>query len=288
MEVNAANLYCSSIQQQVDDEDSVMTLATTGNKTTVTVLDTPVEMHSGGSGPPLLFLHGGEGFGTFDPTTSPLAERFTVYAPSHPGFFGTPRPDWVFTITDVAHFTSGLVQELGLSQYVLVGHSIGGWIAAEMAAMSSDNLKGLVLIDAAGIKPKLGEIAEMFMVSAETRLQRGFHDPSQVPNYEYFTRERTPEETAAAHSNMEMLSRLSWKPYLHNPSLPHYLPKVKAPTLVLWGKQDAVIPVECGELFQKAIPNATLKVIDNCGHRPQMEKPAELKDAMTSFLSGLS
>ena len=64
--------------------------------------------------------------------------------------------------------------------------------------------------------------------------------------------------------------------------------KVKAPTSVLWGKLDAVIPLECGELFQKAIPNAELKVIDNCGHRPQMEKPAKLKDAMTSFLSEFS
>jgi len=288
MEGNAVNSIAIPLNKRRVDEVSLMTLATTGNKTTVTVLDTPVEMHSGGSGPPLLFLHGGEGFGTFDPTTSPLAERFTVYAPSHPGFFGTPRPNWVFSVTDVAHFTLGLVQELGLSQYVLVGHSIGGWIAAEMAAMSSDNLKALVLIDAAGIKPKQGEIAEVFMVSAETRLKNGFHDPSQVPNYEFFTRERTPEEAAAAHSNMEMLSRLSWKPYLHNPSLSHYLGKVKTPTLVLWGKQDAVIPVECGELFQKAIPNSTLKVIDNCGHRPQMEKPSEFKDAMTSFLSGLS
>ena len=83
---------------------------------------------------------------------------------------------------------------------------------------------------------------------------------------------------------MEMLSRLSWKPYQHNPSLQHYLPKVKTPTLVVWGKQDAVIPVECGELFQKDILNAKLAVIDNCGHRPQMEKPAEFGEAVTSFL----
>ena len=82
-----------------------MTQATAGNRTTVTVSDTPVEVFSGGSGPPLLFLHGGEGFGTFDPTNSALSEKFTVYAPSHPGFFGTPRPSWVYTITDVAHFT---------------------------------------------------------------------------------------------------------------------------------------------------------------------------------------
>ena len=112
-----------------------MTLSKTDNQSTVTVSGHEVEMHKGGSGPPLLFLHGGEGFGTYDPTTSPLAERFTVYAPSHPGFFGTGRPDWLYTITDLAHFTQDLVASLGLDGYVLVGHSIGGWIAAEMAAM---------------------------------------------------------------------------------------------------------------------------------------------------------
>ena len=74
------------------DEGKIMTLTKTGNQSTVTVSGHEVELHIGGSGPPLLFLHGGEGFGTYDPTTGPLAERFTVYAPSHPGFFGTTRP----------------------------------------------------------------------------------------------------------------------------------------------------------------------------------------------------
>ena len=264
-----------------------MTLAKTANQSTVTVSGYQVEMHKGGSGPPLLFLCGGEGFGTYDPTSGPLAERFTVYAPSHPGFFGTPRPEWLYTINDVAHFTKDLVRELGLDDYVLVGHSLGGWIAAEMAAMDSHNIKGLVLIDAAGVRPEKGQITEVFMVSGETRLKLGFHDPSQVPNYDFFTAERTSDEAAAAHANMEMMSRLCWKPYLHNPSLPHYLGGVGTRTLVVWGNQDAIFPVECGEMYANLIPNATLRTIDNCGHSPQMEKPQEFNEAVTSFLAGL-
>ena len=147
-----------------------MTLAKTANQSTVTVSGHKVEMHKGGSGPALLFLHGGGGFGTFDPTNSALSERFTVYAPSHPGFFGTERPNWLYTINDVAHFYKDLVAELGLGDYVLVGHSVGGWIAAEMAAMDHHNVKGLVLIDAAGVRPEKGEITEIFMVSGDTRL----------------------------------------------------------------------------------------------------------------------
>ena len=87
---------------------------------------------------------------------------------------------------------------------------------------------------------------------------------------------------------MEMLSRLCWKPYLHNPSLPHYLGGVDTPALVVWGKEDAIIPIECGEMYAKLLPNATLKTIDNCGHKPQMEKPQDFNDAVTSFLSGLT
>ena len=264
-----------------------MTLTKTANQSTVTVSGHEVEMHKGGSGPPLLFLHGGGGFGTYDPTSGPLAERFTVYAPSHPGFFGTGRPDWLYTINDLAQFTRSLVRELGLTDYLLVGHSVGGWVAAEMAAMDHHNLNGLVLIDAAGIRPEKGEITEIFMVSGDTRLKLAFHDPSQVPNYDFFTGEQSPDAVTVAHANMEMLSRLCWRPYLHNPSLPHYLGGVDTPTLVVWGQQDAIIPVECGEMYARLLPNATLKSIGNCGHAPQMEKPQEFSDAVNAFLDGL-
>ena len=264
-----------------------MTLAAVGNKLTVQVSGTPVEVFSGGSGPPLLFLHGGGGFGTFDPTSGPIAERRTVYAPSLPGFFGTPRPGWVYSVTDMAHFVLELANELGLKDYVLAGHSIGGWTAAEVAAMGGSNIQGLILINAAGIRPQNSEIAEVLMVGGATRLQLAFHNPEQVPNYEHFTRELTSAEAAMDHSNREMLSRLAWKPYLHNPSLPHYLSKVQARTLIIWGANDAIIPLECGETFRGSIPGSQLAIIDNCGHSPQMEKPEEFNAAVAAFLDRL-
>ena len=175
-----------------------MTLAAVGNKLTVQVSGTPVEVFSGGSGASsLLFLHGGGGFGTFDPTSGPFADGRTAYAPSLPGFFGTPRPSWVYSVTDVAHFVLELANELGLKDYVLAGHSIGGWTAAEMAAMGGGNIKGLILIDPAGIRPVNSEIAEVFMVGGDVRRQLAFHNTEQVPNYEFFTRELTPEEAAS-------------------------------------------------------------------------------------------
>jgi len=160
-----------------------MTTTQRGNKSTVSVGTTQVEMFSGGSGPALVFLHGAGGNAGWQPWHEELSKHYTVYVPSQPGFNGTERPAWVYTITDVAHFNKALVQQLGLEQYILMGSSMGGWVAAEMAAMCHYNLQGLILVDAAGIKPDKGEIAEIFMVSAQTRLKQRFYDPSQVPNY---------------------------------------------------------------------------------------------------------
>ena len=264
-----------------------MTTTKSASKTSITVSNTQVELFSGGSGPPLLFLHGAGGNSGWQAYHEELSKSYTVYVPSQPGFNGTPRPDWVYTINDVCHFNQEMAQQLGLEQYILMGSSMGGWIAAEMAAMCSHNLKVLVLVDAAGIKPERGEITEIFMVSAQTRLKQRFHDPSQVANYDQYTRELTPEEQVVEHSNREMASRLCWRPYLHNLSLPHYLGKVPTPALIVWGRQDAIIPVECGELYQKALPNATLKIIDNCGHSPAVEKTQEFLSTVTEFLSKL-
>jgi pimeloyl-ACP methyl ester carboxylesterase len=264
-----------------------MTATRSANESTLVVGETEVQMFSGGSGPPLLFLHGAGGNAGWQPYHEALAQHFTVSAPSMPGFNGTERPDWVYTITDMAHFNIEMTQQMGLDEYILVGSSMGGWVAAEMAAMSQHNLKGMILIDAVGIRPEQGEIAEIFMVSAETRAKLRFYDPSQVPNYDQYNRETTPEEQFTDHSNREMASRLCWKPYMYNPSLPHYLKKVTTPGLIVWGRQDAIVPLNCGELYQQALPNATLKVIDHCGHSPAIEKPQEFIDTVTEFLTGL-
>jgi pimeloyl-ACP methyl ester carboxylesterase len=264
-----------------------MTTTTSGRETTITVGGVKVQIFTGGSGPALLFLHGAGGNAGWQAYHEELSRRYTVYVPSQPGFNGTGRPEWVYTIADVAHFNQQMVQQLGLNQYVLMGSSMGGWLAAEMAAMSHHNLKALILVDAAGIKPQSSDIAEIFMVSAQTRLKQRFFDPTQVANYQQYTRQLTPEEQQVEHGNREMASRLCWKPYLHNPSLPHYLRGVTTPTLIVWGRQDAIIPVECGELFRQALPNATLRVIDRCGHSPALEKPQEFLQAVNEFLARL-
>jgi pimeloyl-ACP methyl ester carboxylesterase len=245
-----------------------------------------IQVLKGGVGEPLLLLHGAGGNPGWLPFHQALAQRFTVYAPSHPGYDRSSRPDWISTMNDMVHFYRQFIEELGLTPVRLMGFSMGGWLAAELAALCPSDLKSLVLVDAAGIKPAAGEIAEVLMVSQDVAKKLRFYDPTQVPDYDtVVNRQLTPEEEAVQWRNREMTSRLCWKPYFHNPKLPAYLRGVKVPTLIVWGKCDAIIPLNCGELYQQALSNSRLHVIDRCGHSPALEKPQEFLQVVQAFLS---
>jgi pimeloyl-ACP methyl ester carboxylesterase len=250
------------------------------------VAGTHIQVLKGGSGEPLLLLHGAGGNPGWLSYHQALAQQFTVYAPSHPGYDRSSQPDWISSMNDMAHFYRQFIEELGITPMRLVGFSMGGWLAAEVAAMCPSSVKSLVLVDAAGIKPEVGEIAEILMVSQDAAKKLRFYDPTQVPDYDtVVNRQLTPEEEAVQWRNREMTSRLCWKPYFHNPKLPAYLRGVKVPALIVWGKYDAIIPLNCGELYQQALANSRLHVIGRCGHSPALEKPQEFLQVVQAFLS---
>ena len=249
----------------------------------VEVAGVKTQVLKGGSGSPLLVLHGAGGNPGWTPYHQALSQHFTVYGTSHPGYNSTDRPAWVSTITDVAHFYLGFVRILGLDQVSIVGFSMGGWITAEIAAMSPRWLKGIELVDAVGIKPKVGEIAEVLMVSPQDTQKLAFYDMNKAPDLDNVT----DEERDVLWRNREMASRLCWKPYMHNPSLPEYLKLIRIPALIVWGRQDGIVPLECGEIYYQALEGSTLHVIDQCGHSPQIEKPEEFVDVTVGFLSKL-
>ncbi len=244
-----------------------------------------VHFMKGGVGEPLLVLHGAGGHRGWRKYNEALAQRFTLYVPSHPGYDRSQRPPWLETIPDMACFYLWFLDRLNLDRVRLMGFSMGGWIAAEMAVMCPHNLERLVLVGAVGIKPTEGEIADVFLITPQQVAQLGFFDPGQVPEWsELYERTLTDEEKQTQESNREMAVRLCWKPYMHDPRLPGLLQRVDVPSLIVWGREDRIVPLNCGELYQRSIPGARLSIIENCGHSPQIEKPDEFVRTVLGFL----
>jgi pimeloyl-ACP methyl ester carboxylesterase len=154
-----------------------------------------------------------------------------------------------------------------------------------MAVMCPHILDHLILVDAAGIKPQRGEIADIFLLGQEEARKLAYFDPQQVPEYQELFGQKPPaEEREMRAQNQETAVRYCWKPYMYNRSLPWLLPRLRVPTLIIWGREDKIVPPECGELYQQAIPGSRLEVIDRCGHCPQIEKPEEFSRLVLDFL----
>jgi pimeloyl-ACP methyl ester carboxylesterase len=252
---------------------------------TITVGGVPVHTFIGGAGDPLVVLHGAGGNRGWRRWMAAVARHFTVYAPTHPGFGTSGDADWMETISDLARFYLWFLDELGLTRVHLLGHSIGGWTAAELAVMNPHVLDRLVLVAPTGIRPERGEILDIFYYTPEQLSKMTVHDPATIPEWaELYGTPPTPEQMEIATRNREMAARITWKPYMFNPRLPRFLPRVKTPTLIVWGRQDQVVPVECGEQYRRLLPDARLAVLEACGHLPPIEKPSEFADLVIQFL----
>ena len=237
----------------------------------------------GGTGDPLLVLSHDIGNPGWLPFHQRLAERFDVLAPSHPGYDQSSRPDWLRSVRDVAAVYQWLLADLGLSRVTLVGLGFGGWIAAEMASLAPTAFKALVLVGAMGIKPSEGEILDQALVNYIAYARAGFHDPRAFEAV--YGAEPTTDQLETWDVNREMTFRIAWKPYLYSQTLPHLLGGVRAPALVVWGADDRIVPLSCGQQYARALPNARLDVVEGCGHCVEMERPAELAGLIERFVA---
>ena len=236
----------------------------------VEVAGAKVHLPSHGEGAAILSLHSIEGNLGFLPYLNALAQSARVYAPTHPGYGTSERPEWLETISDLSRFYLWMLQELELDKVHLIGGFLGGWIAAEMAVMCPQALHSLTLIGAAGVRPSEGEIADIFLLGEEEATNLAIGDPDLL------TSATGADDPIVRLRGREMTTRLCWKPYMHDPSLIHLLPRVKAPTLVVWGENDRIVPVSAGRRTAEAMPSARLEVIGGAGHLPHIEKPQEV------------
>ena len=242
-----------------------------------------IRMMRGGSGPPLLVLHGAGGAGVWLPFMDRLAERFELIVPEHPGFGASDTPDWLDTIHDLAYFYLDFLADQGLIGVHLVGLSLGGWIAAEIAVRCTARLATLTLVDAAGIYLPGVPQSDPFLRSEEQRIRDNFVD--QAVAEAVIARALAPEMEDVNLKNRTTTARLAWQPRAHDPHLPKWLHRIDVPTLVLWGENDVLFPKDYAAAWQRLIPGAKAVVIPRCGHVPNVEKPTEFVAALSDFIA---
>jgi pimeloyl-ACP methyl ester carboxylesterase len=235
-----------------------------------------------GDGPPLLFLHGIDYFAQQRPFLDRLAKNFRVIAPRHPGFGASARPAWMRSVSDIAYLYLDLIERLVLDDVTLVGSSFGGWVAMELAVRSTAHLGGLVLIDALGVK--FGgrdevEIADIYALPAAEAVARTFADPARAPDYAVAD-DASLEEVAR---DREAAVLYGWRPFMHNPSLKHWLHRVRVPNLVIWGDRDRIVAPAYGAHLTQLLPGARFVPIADAGHYPQIEQLDAVAQAIAVF-----
>lgn len=239
-----------------------------------------IRLMRAGDGESLLFLHGASGT-SWLPFMNKLATKFDVIAPEHPGFGESDTPDWLDNVHDLAYFYLDLLDELKLKGVHLVGISLGGWIAAELAIRNTQRLASLTLVGAAGLYVAGVEQMDPFLCSDEQRLRDFFHDPARAD--EIVARVVRPEYEDIALKNRSTVAKLSWQPRSHDPDLAKWLHRIDVPTLLLWGDHDRMFPQEHALVYQQAIPGAKLVIVPQCGHLPHIEKPDAFAAEIEAF-----
>lgn len=250
---------------------------------TLNVSGLPLEVHRSGKGRPLVYLHAEQFAGRTGPFLELLSQERAVIAPRHPGFGATSPPPDIRTVDDLAYLYLDVLDQLDLKDVILVGASLGGWIALEMCARNHARIAKLVLIGSVGVK--FGEreerdFADLFYLPDADAFPALFADPLRwAPKYpelpstevEVFARER------------QMMAYYCWRPYMHNPTLKRWLHRVRVPTLVVWGETDRFATLSYGRKLAESLPNAQLKVMAGAGHYPQIEQAGEVARAISAF-----
>jgi pimeloyl-ACP methyl ester carboxylesterase len=251
----------------------------------ISVAGIDLDIFEQGQGAPLLYLHGGGGIALDVPFLERLAQSRRVIAPSHPGFGKSSLPDWLDSIDDIAHVYLELMDRLDLTRVDVVGFSIGGWIAANIATKVPERISRLVLIGPVGVKtgkPDKLDIPDVFAMPREKLDALRFHNPANNP----IDLSKLPDDQLnIVARNSETLALLTWEPYMHDPKLRHRLHRVTMPTLFLRGGSDGIVSADYLERYAKLVPNARLDTIAQAGHLPHVEQRETTVTKVLSFLN---
>ena len=243
----------------------------------------PVEVTAtdAGRGHPFLVLHGGAGPQSVSAFSDLLVTTHgaRVITPMHPGFGATPRPERLASIAALARAYVALLDEMDVEGVTVVGNSIGGWIAAEMALLGSPRISSVILVDAVGIEVEGHPIADFFALTLDQVAEFSYHDPERF--------RIDPTTMAEAQRTVMAGNRASLAIYggrsMIDPSLRGRLANITVPTLVVWGDSDRIVDPGYGRAWAAAIPGATFILLTATGHVPQIETPEQLLAPVWDF-----
>ena len=256
-----------------------------GERTTISIAGIELELFEEGKGAPVLFLHGAQGVLPATKFLNLLAEGRRVIAPSHPGFGKSALPDWLDSVEDIAHVYLELMDRLGLDEVDLIGCSVGGWIAADLATKTPERVKRLVLVGPVGVKvgpPDKLDVPDIFAMSQDKLNGLLYHDAAKSrPD----PAAMSEDELTMLVRNRETLALITWEPYMHNPKLKHRLHRVRAPALFVRGASDGLVSAQYLAGYAALLPNARIVTIPEAGHAPQVEQPALLAKQILDFLN---
>ena len=242
-----------------------------------------VQVSSGGSGEPLLYLHGA-GVYWWMPVHDRLAARRRVHVPVHPGFGGSEAFEDIEAMEDLVFHTTDVMDALGLDRADVVGLSLGGWLAAELALRHPARVRRLVLVDAAGTRVPGVPREDLFMATPARARQILFADPASALAASLVPDVPPPDRLEAALRGREAAARLLWNTHVAQRKLTSRLGRIKAPTLVVWGAEDRLLPLPYGEAYRRGIPGAQLVTIAGAGHLPPFEQPERFAGVVLDFL----
>ena len=236
----------------------------------------------GGGAQPLVFLHGAGGHTGWMAFLEELSQRFAVYAPEHPGLGQSDDPPWLDGVGDLAYFYLDFLKALGLERVHLVGTSLGGWIAAEMAVRDTARLESLTLVGAVGITAQGETIPDIFRMPVEENLRRFYADQERAARR---VGDVAKADMRLVAKNQATVTRLAYWPRFYNPDLGKWLHRVDVPTLLIWGAEDGLVPPKFGEAYRSLIPGAKLTVLPAAGHAPFDEQREAFLAAFSEFIA---
>jgi pimeloyl-ACP methyl ester carboxylesterase len=260
-------------------------------ETTHTVRNVRVRLFAAGDGPPLVFLHGAAGIERWLPFFDLLAARYTVLAPEHPGFGASDNPSFISDVSDAAMYyldffdglADGLLRGSGAKIH-LIGNSLGGWIAAELATRNCTHLKSLTLLAPAGVRVKGVLSGDDFIWSPDETARNLVYDQALADTAIAVRAAMTAEEAERALVNRYAAAKFGWEPRWFNPALERWLHRISVPTLVLWGEDDKLLPAQYAEVWRREVPGAAVEIIPACGHLPHVEHAGTVAKRVLEFI----